>query len=112
MKFRDKIKFHEFACFSTSKTRQGSEMTTCHSVKNPKSWHSIKNRQLLFKVENILKAGLNSIPSPSPSVKIQIIGGKVCLRSGYDKVPIPLMVYSAFLLPSVCEGEAVLCNLP
>jgi hypothetical protein len=32
-----------------------------------------------FKVEKILKGSLESIPSPS--VKIQIIGGKVCLRS-------------------------------
>ena len=32
------------------------------------------------KVENILKGILVSIPSPSPSVKIQIMGGKVCLR--------------------------------
>ena len=32
------------------------------------------------KVENILKGSLDSIPSPSPSVKIQIMGGKVCLR--------------------------------
>ena len=31
------------------------------------------------KVENILKGILDSIPSPSPSVKIQIMGGKVCL---------------------------------
>ena len=28
------------------------------------------------KVEKILKGSLNSIPSPSPSVKIQIMGGK------------------------------------
>ena len=34
----------------------------------------------IFKVENILKGSLDSIPSPSPSVKIQIMGGKVCLR--------------------------------
>ena len=33
-----------------------------------------------FKVENILKGSLDSTPSPSPSVKIQIMGGKVCLR--------------------------------
>ena len=33
-----------------------------------------------YKVEKILKGSLNLIPSPSPSVKIQIIGGKVCLR--------------------------------
>ena len=31
------------------------------------------------KVEKILKGNLDSIPSPSPSVKIQILGGKVCL---------------------------------
>ena len=35
---------------------------------------------ILCKVENILKGSLDSIPSPSPSVKIQIMGGKVCLR--------------------------------
>ena len=34
---------------------------------------------LIFKVEKILKGSLDSIPSPS--VKIQIMGGKVCLRS-------------------------------
>ena len=33
-----------------------------------------------FKVEKILKGSLNSIPSPSPSLKIQIMGGKCCLR--------------------------------
>ena len=32
-----------------------------------------------LKLENILKDSLDSIPSPSPSVKIQILGGKVCL---------------------------------
>ena len=31
-------------------------------------------------VENILKGSLDLIPSPLPSVKIQIFGGKVCLR--------------------------------
>ena len=35
---------------------------------------------LVLKVEKILKGSLNSIPSPSPSVKIQTIGGKVCLK--------------------------------
>ena len=33
------------------------------------------------KVEKILKGTLDSIPSPSPSVKIQVMGGKVYLRS-------------------------------
>ena len=32
------------------------------------------------KVEKILKGSLDSIPSPSPSAKIQIMGGKVCFR--------------------------------
>ena len=32
------------------------------------------------KVEKILKSSLDSIPSPSSSVKIQIMGVKVCLR--------------------------------
>ena len=36
-------------------------------------------KEYLFKVEKILKGSLDSIPSPSPSVKIQIIGGRVCL---------------------------------
>ena len=39
------------------------------------------SRGFIFtKVEKILKGSLDSIPSPSPSVKIQIMGGKVCLR--------------------------------
>ena len=32
------------------------------------------------KVKKILKGSLDSIPSPSPSVKIQIMAMKVCLR--------------------------------
>ena len=35
---------------------------------------------LFHKVEKILKGSRDSIPSPLPSVKIQIIGGKVCFR--------------------------------
>ena len=34
----------------------------------------------IIKVEKILKGSLDWIPSPSPSVKIQIMGGKVFLR--------------------------------
>ena len=33
-----------------------------------------------FKVKKILKGSLDSISSSSPSVKIQILGGKVCSR--------------------------------
>ena len=36
--------------------------------------------RVLLKVEKVLKGSMDSIPSPSPSVKIQIMGGKVCLK--------------------------------
>ena len=39
--------------------------------------HIVNIFSRLSKVENILKGSLDSIPSPSPSVNIQIIGGKV-----------------------------------
>jgi hypothetical protein len=35
---------------------------------------------MVFKVEKIFKGSLDSILSPSPSVKIQIMGMKNCLR--------------------------------
>ena len=34
----------------------------------------------MYKVEKILKGSLDSIPSPSPLVKVQIMGRKVCLK--------------------------------
>ena len=37
-------------------------------------------RNKTFFVMKILKGSLDSIPSPSPLVQIQIMGGKVCLR--------------------------------
>ena len=37
--------------------------------------------QFLGKVENILKGSLDSISSPLHTVKIQIMAGKVCLKS-------------------------------
>ena len=43
------------------------------SSRSGKNW-------FLFKVEKILKGSLDLILSPSPSVKIKIIGGKVYLR--------------------------------
>ena len=36
--------------------------------------------RFFLKVEKILKGSLDSIPSPSTSVKTQIMDGKVCLR--------------------------------
>ena len=44
---------------------------------------SVKGAILSYKgskVKKILKGSLDLISSPSPSVKIQIMGGKVCLR--------------------------------
>ena len=37
--------------------------------------------KILYKVEKTFKSSLDFIPSPSPSVKIQIMGGKVYCRS-------------------------------
>ena len=67
-------------------------LAMCSSLKNAKKkvffrWFHVFNRTIqcicnhsLRKVEMILKDSLDSIPSTSPSVKIQIMGGKVCLR--------------------------------
>ena len=41
--------------------------------------NSMLEYKMRFKVEKIIKDSLDSIPSPSPSVKIQIIGGKSVL---------------------------------
>ena len=40
----------------------------------------VHSSYVLIKVEKILKGSLDLISSTSPSVKIQIIGGKFCLR--------------------------------
>ena len=48
------------------------------------AFHSIVQGLVHFgpslKVEKILKGSLDLIPSPLSSVKIQIMGGKVCFR--------------------------------
>ena len=49
-----------------------SSGVTCNNEKD--------NLKIYFKVEKNLKGSLDLILSPSPSVKIQIIGRKVCLR--------------------------------
>ena len=64
------------------------------------------NEALLFeyfpplsdKVEKILKGSLDSIPSPSPLVKIQTMGGKVCLCKGKRL----LGVVNKFFVLKVC----------
>ena len=46
----------------------------------------IRLLEIIVEVEKILKGSLDSIPSPSPSVKIQIMGGKVCLMCKAKKL--------------------------
>ena len=43
-------------------------------------WRIVCQILKIIKVEKILKVSLDLIKSPSPSVKIQIMDGKVCLR--------------------------------
>ena len=52
-----------------------------YSVKlGDKEWLDSEMTKIFLKAEKIQKDSLDLIPSPSPSVKIQIIGGKVLLR--------------------------------
>ena len=46
----------------------------------PLSRNWLRKYKYHIKVEKIWKGNLDSIPSASPSVKIQIMGGNVCLR--------------------------------
>ena len=69
MKFQ---KRHQPSTTTTSSTTSSAGLLTPKESTSPKKEVS--------KVEKILKGSLDSIPSPSPSVKIQIMGGKVCLR--------------------------------
>ena len=62
-------------------------LTNSNQLSNRRKEMAATKRQIflfivsvLIKVEKILKGILDLIPSPSPSVKIQIIVGKVCLR--------------------------------
>jgi hypothetical protein len=58
----------------------------------------------MIKVEKISKGRLDSISSPSPSVKIQIMGGKVCLRHKSKTllvIVIKLFVFKSLLTTSI-----------
>ena len=60
-----------------------------------------------YKVENILNGSLDLIPSPSPSMKIQIMDGKVCLRF---KCKTLLDVVNKLLKKKVCwHHPAMFC---
>ena len=49
-------------------------------LQSQKIMYKLTTKKFLGKRENILKGSLDSIPLPSPSVKIQIMGREVCLR--------------------------------
>ena len=58
-----------------------SKQTCSKCLQTPNcAWCMKEVRRRKSKVEKILKGSLDSIPSPSPSVKIQIMGGKCYLR--------------------------------
>ena len=61
--------------------------------------NSMLEYKMRFKVEKIIKDSLDSIPSPSPSVKIQIMDGKVCLSC---KGKTLLTVVNKLLKKKVC----------
>ena len=65
-----------FACLCLSAETMVSLVKYC-----PKSFDCFESKvkALQGKVEKILKGSLDSISSPSPSMKIQIMGGKVSL---------------------------------
>ena len=61
--------------------RTDGQILTDLGIDGPNVDHTdSKESKLIIKVEKILKGSLDSIPSPSPSVKFQMLGGKVCLR--------------------------------
>jgi len=67
-----------------------------------------------FKVEKILKGSLNSIPSPSTSLKIQIMGGKIFLRCK-DKTllgAVNKLLEIKTLLTQQCFALLLQANLP
>ena len=64
------------------RNRQGNHYQNCYlgPIKFRRHFLKINNLKSQLKVEKILRGSLDSIPSPSPSVKLQIKGGKVCSR--------------------------------
>ena len=82
--------FVSFFCRRSSSARSNSNNEATTSSHSGTFWHNFV--QWVFsdqfhhlypfqiKVEKKLKGSLDSIPSPSPSVKIQIMSRKVCLR--------------------------------
>ena len=67
-----------FCLFLANDSNEHSQLNT---IKCDYNGHTLATvHSVVCKVEGILKGRLNLIPSPSPSLKIQTMGGKVCLR--------------------------------
>ena len=79
--FTNILELQVLCTYSKSPDLHASNFKICSKMVN---WIlvELKNDNFLVfgKVEKILKGSLDSISPPSPSVKIQIKGGKVCLR--------------------------------
>ena len=67
-----------FCLFLANDSNEHSQLNTIKCDYNGQTLATVHS--VVCKVEGILKGRLDLIPSPSPSVKIQIMGGKVCLR--------------------------------
>ena len=63
--------------FTSRSVEEAFASTETANIANVEITATFKN--IASKVDKILKGSLDLIPSPSPSVKIQIMGGKVCL---------------------------------
>ena len=78
-------------------------------------WFKQKNEHAIScKIEKILKCCLDLIPSPSPSVKIQIIGGKDCLRWKGPSNVLPYFLKQTFppIIWIFNEGDGIESRLP
>ena len=66
------------------KSSNACEIRVQADPEEPGIWHYIHFDEIFVysrcKVEKISKGCLDSIPAPLPSVKIQLMEGKVCLR--------------------------------
>ena len=77
---RRRSPLHQFAESLLERTRLASASNTTAILGGMPFFSILQLNLRKVKLEKILKGSLDSIPSPSSSVKIQIMGGEVCLR--------------------------------
>ena len=71
-----KLLFQTFLCYNADYVGGDGEDEGTVYIRKLRPYHLT----LPVKVEKLLKASLDLYPSPSPSVKIQIMGGTICSR--------------------------------